>query len=274
MFSGFMANAWAASTVVAALAGAVGFFVVLRGAAFAAHAVPNGAFAGAAGAALLGGSELLGLVTAAVLAALAIGWLAPRGRRDAITALTLTTLLALGAAFLSRTSEYSSQVFSLLFGDLLAVSTGQVAALTVMAAACVATVALLGRPLLLWSALPEVAEAGGLRSRRLEIAFLLVLAVATASTVPVVGALLVFSLMIGPPAAACALSPRPALAAGLSVVLALATAWSSTACSYLSNWPVGFFVGTFSALVYAAGRLAGRWTPAGGSRGSRSPRPP
>ncbi|HLH27913.1 MAG TPA: metal ABC transporter permease, partial [Acidimicrobiales bacterium] len=123
MFSGFMANAWAASTVVAALAGAVGFFVVLRGAAFAAHAVPNGAFAGAAGAALLGGSELLGLVTAAVLAALAIGWLAPRGRRDAITALTLTTLLALGAAFLSRTSEYSSQVFSLLFGDLLAVST-------------------------------------------------------------------------------------------------------------------------------------------------------
>ena len=80
MFSSFMTNAWIGGTVVAVLAGAVGFFVVLRGASFAAHAIPNGAFAGAAGANLVGVNPLFGLVAFALLAALGIG---ASGRRDA-----------------------------------------------------------------------------------------------------------------------------------------------------------------------------------------------
>lgn len=86
MFASFMVNTWIAGTVVAVMAGVVGFFVVLRGESFAAHAIPNGAFAGAAGASLVGLNELVGLAGASVVAALGISWLARRGRRDVATA--------------------------------------------------------------------------------------------------------------------------------------------------------------------------------------------
>jgi zinc/manganese transport system permease protein len=252
-----MVNTWIVASMAAVIAGVVGFFVVLRGAAFPAHAIPNGAFAGAAGAALVGVDELVGLATFAVATALGIGWLGRRGRPDAVTALTLVSMLALGAAFLSRTTEYSPQIFSLLFGEILGVSATQILPVAVIAAVCVAAVLVLFRPLLLASALPEVAEATGVPTRRMETAFLLILALATAMTLPVVGALLIFSLMIGPPAAARSLTTRPMVAMGVGTGLALVTVWLSIASSYWSDWPVGFFVGTFSAAVYGMGRAAG-----------------
>src|ERR1700691_2221766 len=99
MFSGFMVNTWAVATIVAVVAGAVGFFIVLRGAAFVADAVPQGAFAGAAGASLLGISTLAGVAVFALAGALGIGWLGRRGRRDVATALTLVLMLGVGALF-------------------------------------------------------------------------------------------------------------------------------------------------------------------------------
>jgi zinc/manganese transport system permease protein len=255
VFSGFMTNAWIAATVVAVIAGVVGFFVVLRGDAFPAHAIPNGAFAGAAGAALVGANALLGLGTFAVLAALGIGWLGRRGRHDVVTALTLVMMLALGAAFLSHTSEYSSQVFALLFGELLGVSTTEILPVAALAVVCLVAISLLYRPLLLSSTVPEIAESRGVRAHRMETVFLVVLALATAMTVPVVGALLIFSLMIGPPAAARTLTSRPSVAVALSVTFALVTVWAAIACSYSTNWPIGFFVGLFSAADYGLGRM-------------------
>ena len=256
MFSAFMTNTWIVATIVAVIAGVVGFFVVLRGSAFPAHAIPNGAFAGAAGAALLGINALVGLGGFAVLSALGIGWLGRRGRHDVVTALALVMMLALGAAFLSRTTEYSSEIFALLFGEILGVSTTEIVPVAVLGAVCLAGIAVLYRPLLLSSVIPEVAEAKGVRAYRMEMAFLVLLALATAMTVPVVGALLIFSLMVGPPAAARAFSARPPVAMSLSVVLALATVWTAIASSYLTNWPIGFFVGAFSAFVYAVGRVS------------------
>ena len=102
MFAGFMMNAWVVATIVAVVAGVVGFFVVLRGSAFPAHAIPKGAFAGAAGASLLGISTLIGLAVFSLLGALGIGALGRRGRHDVVTALALVMMLALGAAFLSQ----------------------------------------------------------------------------------------------------------------------------------------------------------------------------
>ena len=134
MFSGFMTNTWIVATIVAVIAGVVGFFVVLRGSAFPAHAIPNGAFAGAAGAALLGINALVGLGAFAVLAALGIGWLGRRGRHDVVTALALVMMLALGAAFLSRTTEYSPEIFALLFGEVLGVSTTEILPVAVLGA--------------------------------------------------------------------------------------------------------------------------------------------
>ena len=123
MFTGFMVNAWLAGTIVAIVAGVVGFFVVLRGSAFAAHAIPNGAFAGAAGAYWLGLNTLVGLAVFAVLAAVGIGSLGARRRHDVATALALVMMLALGALFLSLSGGYEPEVYSLLFGEILGVST-------------------------------------------------------------------------------------------------------------------------------------------------------
>ena len=229
--------------------------MVMRGDAFPAHAIPNGAFAGAAAATLVGVNALLGLGTFAVVAALGIGWTGRRGRHDVVTALALVMMLALGATFLGHTSEYAPEIFALLFGQLLGVSTSEILPVVALAVVCLAALAVLYRPLLLSSAVPEIAEARGVRIHRMETTFFVVLALATAMTVPVVGALLIFTLMVGPPAAGRALSARPAVAIALSTLIALVTVWTAIASSYWSNWPVGFFVGVFGAFVYGLGRV-------------------
>jgi zinc/manganese transport system permease protein len=259
MFSSFMTNTWIVATVIAVLAGVVGFFVVLRGSAFPAHAIPNSAFAGAAAANIFGFSALLGLAGAAGIAAFGIATLGRRGRHDVVTAFVLVLGLAIGAIFLTRSEEYEPQLYSLLFGEVLGVSTTELLPVALLAIACIAAIVLLYRPLLLSSVVPEVAESKGVSSYGVELAFLLVLAAATALTVPVVGALLIFSLMIGPPAAARSFTVRPPLAILLSVIIALVTVWAAIASSYASNWPVGFFVGVFSAFAYTIGRLWARW---------------
>jgi zinc/manganese transport system permease protein len=172
-------------------------------------------------------------------------------------------MLALGAAFLSQSTQYEPEIFSLLFGEILGVSANEIVPTSILAVLCLVAVAMLYRPLMLTSVVPEMAAARGLRPDVVEMAFLLVVACATTMTVPVVGALLIFSLMIGPPAAARSFTDRPVLALALSVVLAVVIVWTSIACSYWSNWPVGFFVATLSAgafcvgRVYAAARLRG-----------------
>ncbi len=272
MFGAFMMNAWITATIVAVIAGVVGYFVVLRGSAFPAHAIPKGAFAGAAGASLLGINTLIGLAVFSLLGALGIGSLSRRGRHDVVTALALVMMLALGAAFLSRTTQYEPEIYSLLFGEVLGVSSTQILPVAALSIACIAAVGFLYRPLMLSSVVPEVAEAKGIRSHRIEIAFLLVVALATTVTVPVVGALLIFSLMIGPPAAARSLTSRPGLAIVLSVVIALTTVWIAIAASYVYNWPVGFFVGALGALSYGIGRAWAAWTRTRTSRTAhRSP---
>jgi zinc/manganese transport system permease protein len=250
-----MINTWIAATIVALLAGVVGFFVVLRGSAFPAHAIPNSAFAGAAAANIIGFNALLGLAGAAGLAAFGIATLGRRGRKDVVTAFVLVIGLAIGAMFLSRSQEYEPQLYSLLFGEVLGVARTELLPVALLALASMAAIGVLYRPLLLTSVLPEVAESKGLSGYAIELGFLLVLAAATAMTVPVVGALLIFSLMIGPPAAARCFTVRPVLAIVLSVAIALVTVWAAIASSFESNWPIGFFVGTFSAVAYAIGRI-------------------
>ena len=82
-------------------------------------------------------------------------------------------------------------------------------------------------------------------------------------TVPVVGALLIFTLMIGPPAAARCFTDRALVALGLSVVMALITIWAALACAFTTNWPVGFYVGSFSAAWFVIGRSSRRCVESG-----------
>jgi zinc/manganese transport system permease protein len=253
MFSGFMVNAWIVATIVAIVGGAVGFFVVLRGSAFVAHAIPNGSFAGAAAASLVGVNTLIGLGVFSLGAALGIGTLSRRGRHDVATALTLVFMLGLGALFLSFSVEYAPQIYSLLFGEVLGISDNEIWPTIALTTVCLLALAILWRPLLLASVLPDGAQ--GLDPFKLEIAFLVLVALATTVTVPVVGTALIFSLMIGPPAAARAFTARPGVALTLSVTIAVVVVWAAIALSYNTNWPVGFFVGMFSAGAYTLGRL-------------------
>ncbi len=259
MFANFMINAWEAATIVAIVAGVVGFFTVLRGAAFAAHSLPNGAFAGAAGAVLIGANTILGLGVFSLAGAGMIAGLGRRARSDVATALTIVLMLALGDLFLSRTSEYAPEIFSLLFGEVLGVSTSKLGPTSAIAAVCIVAVVVVYRPLMLSSVAPDVAEAHGINTRIMDLTFLLIVALVTTMAVPVVGSLLIFSLLIGPPAAARSFTNRPLVAMGLSVVFALATVWVAIAVSYETNLPIGFFVGAISAFAYALGRGWTAW---------------
>ncbi len=257
-----MTDAWSVATVVAVVAGVVGFFTVLRGSAFAAHAIPNGSFAGAAAAALLGVNTLIGLAAFALLSAFGIGVLGRRGRPDVAVALTLTFMLGLGALFLGLRAQYAPQIYSLLFGEVLGISPNQVVPTIALAVVCVLAVGVLYRPLTLSSVIPDVGEARGVSAFAIELCFLGVLALSTAMTVPVVGTLLIFSLMIGAPAAARAFTGNPLHAMALSVAIALISVWAAIALSYQTNYPVGFFVGAITALSYAVGRA---WAAARGA---------
>ena len=216
-----MVNAWIVASIVAVVGGAVGFFVVLRGSAFVAHAVPNGSFAGAAAASLVGVNTLLGLGVFAVGGALGIGFLGRRGRHDVATALTLVFMLGLGALFLSFSVAVRAR-------DLLAAvrrgarhqhqpARRRRSRSPRSAWPCSA---LLYRRLLLSSVLPDSAPARGVALFGVELGFLLLVALATTMTVPVVGTALIFSLMIGPPAAARSFTTRPYVAIALSIGIA------------------------------------------------------
>ena len=274
MFASFMINAWEAATVVAIVAGVVGFFTVLRGAAFAAHSLPNGAFAGAAGAFLIGANTIVGLGVFSLAGAGMIAGLGRRARSDVATALTIVLMLALGDLFLSRTSEYAPEIFALLFGEVLGVSSSKLGPTVVIAAVCIVAVVALYRPLMLSSVTPDVAAARGINPRLMDLAFLVVVALVTTMAVPVVGSLLIFSLLIGPPAAARSFTNRPPIAIVLSVVFALVTVWVAIAVSYLTNLPIGFFVGATERvrLHRRAGmdRLAADHEGATASRSGRS----
>ncbi len=254
MFSSFMVNTWIVATIVAAVAGFVGFFVVIRGSSFAAHALPLGTFPGAAAASLIGVNQLFGLIVFAGLGVVGISHLGRRGRHDVATALCLVTLLGLGALFLSMTSEYSQEVYSLLFGEVLGISTGDVAPIAAVSALSIAITAMLFRPLLLSSVSPELGEASGR------------VGPPDGTVVPddsrtchrhgASGGRGAPGLQpdVGPAAAARSVTDRPLLAMLLSVCFALFTVWAAIALSYVSNWPVGFFVGGLGAISYGLGR--------------------
>ena len=270
MFTGLMLNTWIAASIVAVIAGVTGFFAVIRGQTFAAHAIPNGAFAGAAGAGLLGLNVIWGLAAFAIAGALSIGALGRRARQDVVTALILVLMLALGALFVSFSTEYAEVTYSLLFGEVFGVNQNVLAPIAGLGIVAIGLIAVMYRPLLLASALPEIADARGVSTRRMELCYLLVMALAASMTVPVVGALLMFALMIGPAAAARSFAKRPGPAIALAVSIALVTVWIAIIASYHTNWPLGFYVGVIAAGFFLAGS---GWTAVRRRWSARQPTP-
>jgi zinc/manganese transport system permease protein len=257
----FMVNALQAGTIVAVMAGVVGWYMVLRRQSFAGHTIAVMAFPGASGAALAGLPTALGYYLACGIAALTIGRAGGprargRGSESAAVAVVQVAGLAAGFLFLSLYSGVLEQLGTLLFGTFLGIDRGQVLTLLLVAVLVLAALAAIGRPLLLASLDPEVARARGVPVRALDIGFLLLLGLAVAATSQITGALLVFALLVAPPATAQALTPRPGRSLVLSVVFALLVTWAGLGVSYFSIYPLGFFVTTFAFDLYALARLA------------------
>jgi zinc/manganese transport system permease protein len=264
----FMRHAFAAGTVVAILAGVVGYFVVLRQSAFAAHALSEIGFAGASGGIAYGFSALLGLLGMSLLGAALIGLLAKRLRgRDAVIGTVLAFSLGLGSYFLTRYRGNASGAFGLLFGEILGISVRDVCVIAAAAAASLVVMAVIYRPLLFASLDEDVAEARGVPVRGLSVAFLLVVAVAVTAAVQVVGVLLIFSLLVTPAAIADRICRTPARGIVVCVVLSLAFVWAGLTVTYYSRFPVGFLISGFAFAGYLLARLStALWRPTPASR--------
>ena len=261
----FMVNALEAGTIVAVLAAVVGWYMVLRRQAFAGHTLSVMAFPGATGAALIGLPTALGYYLACAAAALSIrgsGRGGGRGYRaeTATIGTVQATGLAAGFLFLSLNRQVLGGPETLLFGTFLGVSRSQVVALLGVALVAILALAVCARPLLLATVDREIAQASGLPVRALDAAFLLILALAVAATSQITGALLVFALLVAPPATAQLLTMRPLLGLLLSVVFALMIVWLGLGIAYFSPYPVGFWTTTFAFGLYLLAAAARRLT--------------
>uniref|UniRef100_UPI002602AAD9 metal ABC transporter permease n=1 Tax=Acidocella sp. TaxID=50710 RepID=UPI002602AAD9 len=176
-------------------------------------------------------------------------------RRDAASALLLAALLALGALLLSLSGRYAGTVYGLLFGQIFALGPADLPGLAALGLLVPLLLGLGLRPLCLSALAPDLLAAQGGRPGLIEWLFLALLALAAGFAVPVTGALLVFSLMLGPGAAAARLCASPARGMALALALALGLAWGALALAWASGWPMGFFTGTGAAALYLLARL-------------------
>jgi len=257
----FMQNAFLAGTTAAVLSGIVGYFVVLRGEAFAGHTLAIVGFPGAAGAILFGLPQLLGLAVLCTASGLGIGVLGRGAVRDrhaesAAIGTIQAFMLGLGFLFVSLYKGLLEGVYSILFGTFLGVTREQVLLLLAIAVVALAVVAVICRPLLFISVDEPAAAAAGVPVRALSIGFLVVLGLAIASTALITGALLVFALLVMPAAAANQLVARPGLAMLVSVGLGLVIVWSGLTISYFTDLPIGFLVTGVGFVIYAVARSA------------------
>jgi zinc/manganese transport system permease protein len=256
----FMVQALEAGTIVAVLAGTLGWFMVLRRQVFAGHTLSVISFPGAAGAALAGLPLALGYFGSCGLAALALG-LVGRGRRDdrggesAAIGVVQAFGLGLGFLFVSLYGGQLANLESLLFGTFLGITASQVQTLLWVAAIALLALLAIGRPLLFASVDPGVARAEGVPTGGLSLAFLLLLGLAVAATAQITGALLVFALLVMPAATAQLLTVRPGAGLALSVTLALLVAWMGLAIAYFSPYPLGFWATSIAFALYAGTRL-------------------
>lgn len=257
----FMRHAFAAAALAAIVSGTVGYFLVLRGQAFAAHALAHVGFTGATGAALLGMAPLWGQVLMTVAAGIGMGMGGERlAKRDVTVGIVLAFSLGLGLLFLHFFTSYATQVTALLFGNVLAVDADTIRILLLSGAISLAALGVISRPLLFASLQPELAEAKGVSLRLYSVLFLAIVALTTAQCAQIVGVLLVFALMVGPAAAAREMTSGVAAGVLLSAALALLEAWFGIALAFYTDWPSSFWIASLSAAIYLVAVLVRRFT--------------
>jgi zinc/manganese transport system permease protein len=252
----FMQHAFEAGTIVALTAGVIGYFVVLRGLSFAAHALSHIGFAGATGAVLTGAAPIVGLLAFTMSAGAVMGALGQRLRgRDVTIGLVMAWSLGLGLLFTRLYKGSANLAIGILFGQIFGITSQDVAVTFVAGALTVLLVVAVYRPLLFATLDEEVAEAKGVPVRALSIAFMVVLAVAVSEAVQVVGVLLIFALIVAPAAIAERFTTRPSRGVLLAALLAVLFTWAGLTIAYYLPYPVGFFITTIAFWSYILARV-------------------
>ena len=254
----FMSHAFEAGTIVAIVAGIIGYFVVIRRSSFAAHALSHVGFTGAAGSVLLGLSPLSGLLTFTIGGGLFMALLGRRAEnRDVQIGTVLAFLLGLGVLFISLYSGYATEAYSLLFGEILGISFSNVIVTLIAGILILVATIIIYRPLLFTSLDEDVAEAKGVSVRNMNIAFMILLAATVSIAVQVVGVLLIFALMVTPAAIAQRLARRPAQGIVISVLVSLLATWLGLFISFYQPYPVSFFIVSIVFIAYILTRILG-----------------
>jgi zinc/manganese transport system permease protein len=255
----FIVNAFAASGIVAVLAGIVGYFLVMRGQTFAGHALSHVGFTGATGAVLLGLPPLWGMIGFTLAAGVGMGALGEKlSGRDVAIGVILSLSLGFGLLFLHFFTAYATQATALLFGNVLGVNHETLVVLLGLAVVSLGALAFIMRPLMFASLQPELAEAKGVSLRLVSVLFLGITALAVAACTQIVGVLLVFALMVGPAAAAQNVTTRLSSGLLLAAAFALGQAWIGLVLAYYTDWPTSFWITMLAAVVYGASLISRR----------------
>jgi zinc/manganese transport system permease protein len=249
-------NSLLAGALLALIGGLVGVFVMNRELSFAVHGIAELSFAGAAVFLLIGLDVVLGSVFGSLIAAAIIAFLGERAKdRNSIVAVLMPFGLGIGILALSLYPGRAANKFGLLTGQIVAVDDPKLASMAVMTGIVLIAMLLMWRPLSFASLDPEVAAARGVQVKWLGIAFVIVLGIAVAAAVQIVGALLVLALLVTPAAAALRLSSSALWVPILSVLFALVSMIGGILLALGGSLPISPFVTTISFLIYLFARI-------------------
>jgi len=250
-------NSILAGAVLGIVGGLIGVFVMSRDLAFAVHGISELSFAGAAAGLLLGVGVVEGSVVGSIIAAAVIGLLGARARdRNSITAVLMPFGLGLGILCLALYPGRTANKFGLLTGQIVAVDDPKLGSLALISLIVVIGLFVVWRPLSFASVDADVAAARGVPVRGLSLVFMLLLGLAVAVSVQVVGALLVLSVLVTPAAAALRISASPFWVPVLSTAFAVVSLVGGILLALGSSVPISPYVTTISFLIYLVCRLS------------------
>jgi zinc/manganese transport system permease protein len=249
-------NSLIAGALLALIGGLVGVFVMTRELSFAVHGIAELSFAGAAVFLLIGLDVVYGSVFGSLIAAAIIAFLGDRAKdRNSIVAVLMPFGLGIGILALSLYPGRAANKFGLLTGQIVAVDDPKLASMLVMTAVVMVSMLLIWRPLSFASLDAEVAAARGVRVKLLGVVFVILLGIAVAAAVQIVGALLVLALLVTPAAAALRLSSSQLWVPILSVLFALIAMLGGILLALGGTLPISPYVTTISFAIYLIARL-------------------
>lgn len=249
-------NSLIAGALLGLMGGLIGVFVMTRDMSFAVHGISELSFAGAALALLFGLNIALGATLGSIVAAVIIAIMGSRAKdRNSIIAVLMPFGLGIGILALALYEGRAANKFGLLTGQIIAVDDPQVFWLIATSLVVVSALLVIWRPLSFASLDLEVAEARAVPTKTLGIVFMLLLALAVAASVQVVGALLVMTLLVTPAAAALRLTSSPVLVPVLSVSFAVVSVVGGILLALGGGLPISPYVTTLSFAIYLIARV-------------------